>query len=67
MLAKLKGWRTFIFNGASALAMIGPPIMDLLISSSLFSARTTLILGIINIVGNVYLRTLTDSPAGKAE
>lgn len=67
MLQKLKGWRTTLFNVATGLGMILPPVIDYLIASELFSKNVTFVLGLVNVVGNVYLRTLTTTPVGQAE
>jgi len=67
MWTRLKGYRTFLFNALTGLGMVIPPILDLVVASNLFSPRVTLTLGIINVVGNVWLRTITDTPAGQGE
>ena len=65
MISWLQRWRGTIFNLVTGLSMALPPIIDLLSTTKLTSTYVTVGLGVINILGNVYLKLRPAPPEEK--
>lgn len=66
----LKGWRTVVLNSVAGLAPILLLVLDYagtVDASSLLSAKGALVYGIAVHLANIYLRTITNTPVGKAD
>lgn len=65
-----KGFRTFIFNGVILAVSIAGVILQYIDALGLSPQQAAMIgmgLTIFNTIGNSYLRTITNTPAGKSE
>lgn len=64
----LKGWRTVIFNVVTFVVTFGGILLQYVGALGLEPQTTTIALIAINAIvvgGNIYLRSITDSPMGK--